>query len=98
MKDRALFWLMVAGWVALAVPPVLYAGATLALSVGAFGQTRSWTALDGMGMLTALVMLAAVVGGGFKYWRKDAQQGWSLLALAWAPLLMTVIWGLFGRA
>ena len=36
MKDGALFWLVVAGWVALAVPPVLYAGATLALSVGAF--------------------------------------------------------------
>jgi hypothetical protein len=95
VKDRALVWLAVAGWVALAIPPALYAALTLVLSFGHY-RTAALNPSGGLGVLTAVVMLAAIGGGAFKYWRKDPQQAWSLLALSWAPLLMTLLWGLFG--
>lgn len=94
-KATALRYLTLAGWIVLAVPPALYAVLTLVLSFGHY-RAAALNASGGMGVLTALVMLAALGGGAFKYWRKDPQQAWSLLALAWAPLLMTVVWGLFG--
>lgn len=95
-KATALRYLTLAGWIVLAVPPALYAVLTLVLSVRTFADTRSWTSLVGMGTLTALVLLAAVGVSAVKYWRKDLQEAWSLLALSWAPLLLTLLWGLFG--
>lgn len=87
-KATALRRLTVAGWAALAVPPVLYAGLTLVLSVrGGF---------DLMGGLTAAAMLAAVAGGAYRYWRRDAREAWMLLGLSWAPLMLTLLWGAFG--
>lgn len=89
----ALFWLAVAGWVALAVLPVLYAGVTLILS--APGLVHGLNVLSG---LTALAMLAAVAGGAYRYWRRDAREAWILLGLSWAPLMLTLMWGVFGKA
>ncbi len=88
-KATALRWLILAGWVVPAIPPVLYAGLTLVLSFGGAG-------LDGMGIVTALVMLAAVGTGAFKHLKGEAREGWLLLALAWAPLVLTVLWGWLG--
>jgi hypothetical protein len=88
-KARALRWLTVAGWIVLAIPPVLYAVMTLVLSFGGAG-------LDGMGIVTAVVMLAAVSAGAFKFLRGEVREGWLLLALAWAPLVLTVLWGWLG--
>ena len=88
-KATVLRRLTVAGWAALAVPPVLYAGLTLVLSFGGAG-------LDGMGIVTALVMLAAVGAGAFKLLKGDTRESWLLLALAWAPLVLTVLWGWLG--
>lgn len=87
-KAAALFWLTVASWVALAVPPVFYAGVSLVFSVRG--------GLDLMGVVTALGMLAAVGAGGYRYWRRDAREAWILLGLAWAPLMLTLMWGVFG--
>lgn len=90
MKARALFWLAVAGWAALAVPPLVYVGVTLILSArGGF---------DLMGVATALAMLAAVAGGAYRYWRRDTREAWILLGLSWAPLMLTLMWGVFGKA
>jgi len=88
-RATAQRWLTVVGWAALAIPPVLYAGLTLVLSFGGAG-------LDGMGIATALVMLAAVGAGAFKFFEGNAREGWLLLALAWAPLVLTVLWGWLG--
>lgn len=89
-KATALRWLTVAGWVVLAIPPVLYAGGSLILLVrGGF---------DLMGVLTAAAMLAAVAGGAYRYWRRDAREAWILLGLSWAPLMLTLLWGVFGKA
>jgi hypothetical protein len=46
--------------------------------------------------LTALAMLAAVGAGGYRYWRGDAREAWILLGLSWAPLMLTLLWGVFG--
>lgn len=89
MSAQAIRYLAMAGWAALAIPPLLYAGLTLVLSFGGAG-------LDGMGIVTALVMLAAVGAGAFKFFKGDAREGWLLLALAWAPLVLTVLWGWLG--
>lgn len=87
-RARVLFWLTVAGWVALAILPVLYAAVSLTLAVrGGF---------DLMGAATALAMLAAIGAGGYRYWRRDAREAWILLGLSWAPLLLTLMWGVFG--
>lgn len=88
-RATGLRWLILAGWGVLAIPPVLYAGLTLVLSFGGAG-------LDGMGIVTALVMLAAVGAGAFKFFKGEAREGWLLLALAWAPLVLTVLWGWLG--
>lgn len=90
-KARALFWLKVAGWVALAILPVLYGGVTLILS--APGLVHG---LNLLSALTALAMLAAIGAGGYRYWRGDAREAWILLGLSWAPLMLTLLWGVFG--
>lgn len=88
-RAAALFWLAVVSWVVLAILPVLYGAVSLTLSVrGGF---------DLMGAVTALVMLAAVGAGGYRYWRRDAREAWILLALSWAPLMLVLLWGVFGR-
>lgn len=89
-KAVALFWLTVAGWGALALPPVIYVGVSLMLS-GRGG-------FDLMGVVTALAMLAAVASGAYRYWRGDAREAWILLGLSWAPLMLTLLWGVFGKA
>ena len=89
-KAAALFWLTVAGWGVLAILPVLYGAVSLTLSLrGDF---------DLMGAVTALAMLAAVGAGAYRYARRDAREAWILLALSWAPLMLTLLWGVFGRA
>ncbi|RZJ24401.1 MAG: hypothetical protein EON85_14420 [Brevundimonas sp.] len=94
-RAGALKYLAIAGWVVLAIPPALYAGLTLIISVAMLVKGLGWP-LDLSGLGTAVVMLAAVGSGGFKYVKGDVRQGWILLALAWIPLLLTVVWGLFG--
>ena len=91
----ALRYLLIAGWVVLAVPPVLYAGLTLIISFAMLVKGLGWP-LDLTGLGTAVVMLAAVGSGGFKYARGDLRQAWILLGLAWLPMLLTLLWSVLG--
>ena len=92
-RAGALRGLAVAGWVVLAIPPVLYAVLTLYFSIRAFAFTGVEVNL---GMVTAVVMLLAVGGGAYKYAQRDLLQGWYLMGLAWVPPLLSVLWGVMG--
>jgi len=43
-----------------------------------------------------VVMLSAVGAGGFKYTKGEVRQSWILLALAWLPMLLTLLWSVLG--